>query len=85
MNREGREIYLILRTFTLCDSINGDRDSIHPYLSYDSQFIYKLYQSKHAITKQVYKGDYFKVMFNNRSQWILAYFRDYFFADMSIH
>jgi hypothetical protein len=33
---------------------------------------YKLSENDHMIT-----------MFNNRSQWVPAYFRDFFFADMS--
>jgi MULE transposase domain len=33
---------------------------------------YKLHDNKHL-----------KVMYNSRSQWVPAYFRDYFFADMS--
>jgi hypothetical protein len=52
MDRGGRKIYLIFRDFYFMWLYNGDRDSIHTYLSYDSQFIYKSHQSKYAITNK---------------------------------
>jgi hypothetical protein len=36
MDRGGREIYLIFRDFYFMWLYNGGRDSIHPYLFYDS-------------------------------------------------
>jgi hypothetical protein len=52
MDRGGREIYLIFRDFYFMWLYNDGRDSIHPNLSYDSQFIHKSHQSKHAITNK---------------------------------
>jgi hypothetical protein len=52
MDRGGREIYLIFRDFYFMWLYNGGCDSIHSYLSYDSQFNHKSHQSKHAITNK---------------------------------